>query len=112
VFCSNYTTPGLSFAAALHNNAGQKQTQQQNQVPVAGPPAGAKSSNALVQRQKIAQLTRSPIVNSQTHDNMLRVVTVVQQIMTRVQWCSVRRGKRVTITKIALNLMKKNGHYT
>jgi hypothetical protein len=42
-------------------------------------------------------------------DNILRVVTVVQQIMTEFSG-AVSEGKIVAITKIVLNPMKQNYH--
>jgi hypothetical protein len=41
---------------------------------------------------------------------MLRVVTVVQQIMTEFNGAVSEEDKIVAITKIVLNLMKHNGH--
>jgi hypothetical protein len=41
---------------------------------------------------------------------MLRVATVVQQIMTEFNGAVSEEDKIVVITKIVLNLMKQNGH--
>jgi hypothetical protein len=41
---------------------------------------------------------------------MLRVVTVVQQIMTQFNGAVSENAKLVAITKIVLNLMKQNEH--
>jgi hypothetical protein len=41
---------------------------------------------------------------------MLRVVTVVQQIMTEINGAVSEEEKIVAITKIVLNLMKQDGH--
>jgi hypothetical protein len=41
---------------------------------------------------------------------MLRVVTVVQQIMTVFSGAAAEEDKIVAITKIVLNLMKQDGH--
>jgi hypothetical protein len=71
---------------------------------VACPPAIRKQNvPAPAPQQETCQSVQAPIVNSQPLDNMLRVVTVVQQIMTE-------EDKIVAITKIVLNLMKQNGH--
>jgi hypothetical protein len=51
-----------------------------------------------------------PTVNSQPLGIMLRVVTVVQQIMTDFNGAVSEEEKIVAITKIVLNLMKQNGH--
>jgi hypothetical protein len=41
---------------------------------------------------------------------MLRVVTVVQKIMTEFSGAVSEEDKIVAITKIVLNLMKQDGH--
>jgi hypothetical protein len=41
---------------------------------------------------------------------MLRVVTVVQQIVTEFNGAVSEEEKIVAITKIVLNLMNQNGH--
>jgi hypothetical protein len=111
LFTSNYRTSGLSFAEALRNNAGHQQQRIPSQDPVAGPPAGIKlSTSASGQQQKSGQSVRAPIVNSQPLDNMLRVVTAVQQMMTEFSGAVSVEDKIVAITKIVLNLMKQNGH--
>jgi hypothetical protein len=43
-------------------------------------------------------------------DNMLRVVTVVHQIMTEFNGAVSEEANIVAITKIVLNLMKQNGN--
>jgi hypothetical protein len=42
-------------------------------------------------------------------DNMLRAITVVQQIMTELSGAVSEEDKIVAITKTVLNLMKQNG---
>jgi hypothetical protein len=108
VFSSNLTTPGDFFAAALRGSTAQ---QQARQVPVADPPAGVNlSTPASGQQQKSGQSVQTPTVNSQPLDNMLRVVTVVQKIMTEFNGAVSEEVKIVAITKIVLNLMTQNGH--
>jgi hypothetical protein len=41
---------------------------------------------------------------------MLRVVNVVQEIMTKLNGAVSEEDKIVAITKIVFNLMKENGH--
>jgi hypothetical protein len=41
---------------------------------------------------------------------MLRVVPVVQQIMTEFSGAVSEEDKIVAVTKIVLNIMKQNGH--
>jgi hypothetical protein len=78
---------------------------------VAGPPAGAKSNTpASAQQQKAGQSVRTPIINNQPLDNMLRVVTAVHQIMTEFNDAVSEEDKIVAITKIVLNLMKQDDH--
>jgi hypothetical protein len=82
VFSSNYTTPGISFLVALRNNAEQQQQPHPHRVSVAGPAAVEKRSVLAPVRQNDAgQSVPVTDVKSQPLDNMLRVVTVVQQIM-------------------------------
>jgi hypothetical protein len=56
-----------------------------SQVPVAPPPTSAKQNiRAPALQQTTGQSVQAPLVNSEPLDNMLRAVTVVQQIMTEV----------------------------
>jgi hypothetical protein len=41
---------------------------------------------------------------------MLKVITIVQQIMTEFSGAVSKEDKIVAITKIVLNLMEQNGH--
>jgi hypothetical protein len=41
---------------------------------------------------------------------MLKVVTVIQQIMTEVSGAQPQEQQKVAITKIVLKLMNQNGH--
>jgi hypothetical protein len=77
---------------------------------VADPPAGVNLSNPASVQQKPGQSVRYPTVSSHPLDNMLRVVPVVQQIMTEFNGAVSEEDKIVAITKIVLNLMKQNGH--
>jgi hypothetical protein len=43
-------------------------------------------------------------------DNMLKVISVVQQIMTELGGAVFEEEKIVAITKIVLKLMKRNGN--
>jgi hypothetical protein len=78
---------------------------------VADPPTEVKlSTPASGQQQKAGQSVRAPTVNSQPLDNMLRVVTVVKQIMTELNGAVSEEEKIVAITEIVLNLLNQNGH--
>jgi hypothetical protein len=108
---SNLTTLGISFAAALRGSTTQQQQPQARQFHGTNPPAGVKLSiPATRHQQKAGQSVRAPTVNSQPLDNMLRVVTAVQQIMTEFNGAVSEEDKIVAITKIVLNLMKQDGH--
>jgi hypothetical protein len=78
---------------------------------VTSPPAAEiKNLRSPALQQETGQSVWAPNVNSQPLDNMLRVVTVVQQIMTEFNGAVSEEDKIVVITKIVLNLMKQNGH--
>jgi hypothetical protein len=67
---------------------------------MAGPPTTEKQSvSASAPLQQSGQSVRAPIVNSQPLDNMLRVLTIVQQIMTEFNGALSEEGKIVAITK-------------
>jgi hypothetical protein len=108
---SNLTTPGVSFAAAIRGGAAQQQPQARQVPGEASPHAGAKlRTPAPGDQQKGGQSIQAPTVSSQPLDNMLRVATVVQQIMTEFSGAMSEEDKIVAITKIVLNLMKQSGH--
>jgi hypothetical protein len=80
-------------------------------MPVADPSsAGRPNVPSPEQQQETGQSVRAAIVNSQPLDNMVRVVTVGQQITTEFNGAVSDKDKIVVITKIVLNLMKLNGH--
>jgi hypothetical protein len=111
VFSFNYTKPGLSLAAALQNNAEQQQQPHSQRNSVVGPASVEERSVPAPMRQKDAsQSVPATDVNSPPLDNMLRVVTVVQQIITEFNGAVSEDDKTVAITKIVLYLMKQNGH--
>jgi hypothetical protein len=47
----------------------------------------------------------------QPMDNMHKVISAVQQIMTELSGAVSEEGKIVAITKIVLKLMKENGNW-
>jgi hypothetical protein len=112
VSSSNIITPGVSFAAALRGSEDQQQQQPQaSQVPVAPPPTTVKQNiPAPALQQTTGQSVQAPLVDSQPLDNMLRVVTVVQQIMTEFSGALSEEDKIVAITKIVPKLRNQNGH--
>jgi hypothetical protein len=110
VFTSNLTTPGVSFAAALRGGTQQQQPQALQVSTPERPPTKKHSVSAPVQPHQSGQSVRAQNTNSQSLDSMLRVVTVVQQIMTEIKGVVSEEEKIVAITKIVLNLMKQDGH--
>jgi hypothetical protein len=111
VFSSNLITPGVSFLGALRRSAEQQPQLKANHVPVASPPTTRKQNIlAPALQQETGQSVQVPSVNSQPLDNMLKAVTVIQQIMTEFNAALSEEDKIVAITKIVLNLMKQNGH--
>jgi hypothetical protein len=110
VFSSVRTTLGVSFAAALRGSGDQYQSQpQKSQVPVAPPPTTRQNIRAPT-LQPTGQSVQAPLVSSQPFKNMLKVVTVVQRIMTEVSGALSQEEQIVAITKIVLKLMNQNGH--
>jgi hypothetical protein len=107
VFSSTVATPGVSFAAALQ---GGKQQQQQPPAPQAPAVFEKASSSAATPQQPTGQSAQASNVNSFPLDNMLRVITVVQQIMTEFSGAVSKDEKILAITQIVLDLMEQNGH--
>jgi hypothetical protein len=88
----------------------QRNNNRRRQVPVADTSTEVKlSTPASGQQKKVGQSVRAPTVNSQPLDNMLRVVTVVQQSMEEFNDALSEEEKIMAITKILLNLMNQNG---
>jgi hypothetical protein len=104
MFSSNYTTPVLSFAAALRNNTEQQQQPYLHWVPVACPAAVEKPRvPAHVREQDASQSVPAPDINSLPLDYMF---SVVQQIMTEINGAVSEEERIEAITEIVLNLMK------
>jgi hypothetical protein len=108
---SNYVTPGQSFAAALRRNPGQQPPIRQAQLeqgtaaePMREPPPAAQ------QAKPAGQPVQTSNVNSVSLDHMFKVATVVQQITTELNGAVSEEEKIVAITKIVLNLMKRDDH--
>jgi hypothetical protein len=82
-FCPTYTTPGLIFPVALRNNAEKPQHPQTHQVAVAAESTWVQEkASASSQQKETGQSVLAPGVNSESLDNVYRVITAVQQIMT------------------------------
>jgi hypothetical protein len=104
MFSSVLTTPGVSFAAALRGSTEQQHPQARQTRPE------KRSVPTPAPQQKTGQSVQTQHVNSQPLDNILRIVTVVQQIMTEFNGAVSEEDKIVAITKTVLNLMKQNDH--
>jgi hypothetical protein len=113
VFSSNYTTPGLPFAVVPHTNTQKQQLPHLQLVPLACPATvGEMRTPPTVQHHQQQETGQSPQafnINSASLNNMFRVTTAVQQIMTELNGAMSEEGNIVAITKIVLNLMKKDG---
>jgi hypothetical protein len=72
-------------------------------------PVRKRSVPAPVPQKDAGQSVPATNVNSSPLDYMLRLVTVVQQIMTEFNGALSDEDKIVAITKIVLNLLKPNG---
>jgi hypothetical protein len=110
VFTSSFTNPGESIAAALRANKQQKQTPHHapqagnSKIPEMGTPV------MLQQQQKVTgQSAQASNVNSGSLDNMFKVTTATQQIMTGLNDAASEEEKIVAITRIVHNLMNYNG---
>jgi hypothetical protein len=104
------TTPGVSFAS-LRGSTHQQHQPQALQAPTTGQPATEKKSvPAPAEPQRSGQSVCGQNVNSQHLDSMMRVVTVIQQIMTEYSGAVSEEDKIMAITKIVLNLTKQNCH--
>jgi hypothetical protein len=87
----------------------QQELQEPGRPSAAQQAAEKQSAPAPAQPQQSGQSVRAQKANSQPLDDM-RVVTVLQQIMTELNGAVSEEDKIVTITKIVLNLKKQNGH--
>jgi hypothetical protein len=105
MFSSNFTTPALSFAAAL---GGEKSTTTPSIQQAAERPAKSQPTICRPQ-QETSQSVQAPNVSGLLLENMVRVVSAVQQIMTELGGAVSEEAKILAITRIVFNLMKDNG---
>jgi hypothetical protein len=102
-FFSKYTPPDKSFATAL---TGYAQSQQQPQVLQAQRP----KPDTVERKGSSYAAAQASCVKSSSLDDMFRVASVVQQIMTQLNGAVSEEEKIVARTKIVLNLMNGDGH--
>jgi hypothetical protein len=108
VFSTKLTTLGVFFAAAIKGKIEEQRQLPARKVLVAAPARMEPRTPApLLQQneQPTSQSVWAPNVNSQPLDNILRVVTVVQQVMTEFNDAVSEEDKIAITTKIVLNLI-------
>jgi hypothetical protein len=110
VFSSNTIAPGVSFAAALRGGGGTTAAAPGMTTTCGNSTHSRRTKPSGSWAKRSIRSVRPQTVNSQPLGNMLRVVTVVQQIMTEFNGALSEEDKIVAITRIVLNLMKSNGH--
>jgi hypothetical protein len=112
VFSATRTTTGVSFAAALRGKSEDQQQPAARQVMAASgaPQTRTSAPPPLPKQQPTGQSAQACNVNSLPLDNMLRAITVVQQIMAEFSGAVPKQDKILAITKIVLDLMEQTGH--
>jgi hypothetical protein len=112
VFQLRYTTPELSFAAALGISSRQQQQTAPHPAPQSHPlPAGRSGVlPSTQQQQSVKETGQSVQESSPLLSDMFKVATLVQQIMRELNGAVSEEDKIVAITKIVLQLMKHDGH--
>jgi hypothetical protein len=107
VFSSTYATPGVSYAAALQNSTQPRQAPNPTAARVEQPRVPPPAQQSL--QQGTGQSVQTASVSIAYLDNMFRVPSVVQQIMTGLNDAVSEEQKIVAITKIVMKLMNSNG---
>jgi hypothetical protein len=102
VFSSTFIKPQLPFAAALRGKSDQVHQE------VAASSRETEPPKSKSKQQEPGQSVPASAVNSDTPD-MLRALTVVQQIMTEFKGAVSEEAMIYAIIKIVINLMKENG---
>jgi hypothetical protein len=110
VFQSRYTTPELSFAAALGTSSRQQQQTTPRPAPQSHPLPAGRSRVLPSTQQSEKETGQSVQESSPLLSDMFKVATLVQQIMTKLNGAVSEEDKIVAITKIVLQLMKHDGH--
>jgi hypothetical protein len=106
VFSSSYTTPGLSFAAALSKQPEKSQQTQTYQIAVPTETTVVQRKVSATSQQKdTGQSIQAPNVNSDPLA-MVRALTVVEQIMSGLKDDVSKEAKFVAIAEFVFKLMK------
>jgi hypothetical protein len=98
----------MSFAEALQSKADQTQQSHPSQAAAASTfTVDQPRVHTSSKWQQAGQSAPAQIVNSSPRDNMVRVVTVVQQFMTEYNGAVSKEAKIQAISKIVLTLLEK-----
>jgi hypothetical protein len=108
MFSSNFTTPTVSFAAALQGTP--EQNQRNNLRHEAVPGKNKHEGMKKGQLHETDHSVRDPTVSSLPLDNMFKVAIVVQQSMTEFSNAETEEAKTRVIAKLVSYIMKQNGH--
>jgi hypothetical protein len=99
----------MSFAETLQRKADQTQQSHPSQAALAATVTGDQPRVQTSSKwQQAGQSAPAHIVNSLPLDNIVRVVTVVQQIMTEYNGAVSKEAKIQAISKIVLTLLEQN----
>jgi hypothetical protein len=103
VFAAKVINPSASFAAKLRGHTDQKTNKEEN-----GSASKWDSIPPNTKQQQTGQSVQAPSVNSEPEDNMIRVVTVVRQIMREIKGAVSEKAKIMAITNIVYNLLQED----
>jgi hypothetical protein len=105
MFFSKFTSPGQSYAAALWQDT-------QRQQPQALQTDGRSVWDPMQQHQSQQEIQKTGLsvqIPSSSNSDMLKVTTVMQQIMTELSEAVSEKDKIMVVTKMVPNLMKQIG---
>jgi hypothetical protein len=108
MFFSKFTSPEQPFAAALCQDTQHQQPQRHCRHMGKACDHPIPMQQHLPQ-QEIQRTGLSVHAPSLTNSNMLKVTTVLQQIMRELSEAVSEKDKITVITKMVLNFMKQNG---
>jgi hypothetical protein len=106
VFTTKFINPRVPFAAAL-----QGQTEQNTKEEENGIASRRDSVHPNTTEQQTGQSVPAPSVSNEPDDNMVRVVTVVRQIMRELKGAISEKAKIMAITNILFNLVQEDDKY-
>jgi hypothetical protein len=108
MFSSNFTTPTVSFAAALW---GTPEQNQKNNLCLQELPG--KNNHEGMKKEQLHETdhsVRAPAVSSLPLDKMFKVATVVQQSMTEFSNAETEEARTMVVVELYSYIMKQNGH--